>query len=293
MVDGQVMTAPKRRATFAWSRARGPFIGYFTEQWTWTAEVVATDGARRPIALLNTPCPVDAICLYNHAATFAPGRTGDVKVVLDRSGTVTQIVREQRVAIKPGVQVLQGNGAGARWLRANVSAGDRLTLDIRTDPPLADYTQAISGGPIILRGGQFVQDCMCALRDCTLVTNGPKGPVCEDFSTDWKNRHYLWVRMPRTGVGFDRERRTLIVAVVDGYQRGYSRGMTQEEFAAVLREFGADTAMELDGGGSSTMVLKGQVANQPPDKEGERYVANALLFYWRNATSTQATPTQR
>lgn len=94
----------------------------------------------------------------------------------------------------------------------------------------------------------------------------------------------MWVRMPRTGIGFDAAKKLLVVAVVDGYQAGYSRGITQKEFAMLLHSFGAKTAMEFDGGGSSTMWLEGKVVNRPPDEAGERYVANALLFYYENLT---------
>jgi len=282
MTGGQVLTAPKYRATFAWSRDSGPFIGYFTREWTWLAEVESADGARSPVTLLNMRCPRDQICLFNSFARTVPAREGEVRVLLNQRGLVEQIVRGEALTIKPGKQVLVGSGLGARWLLAQADLGDKLIVRTTTDPPLARFDEAISGGPIILSGGAFVQDCLCALHDCSQTREPEAKLICEDFSTDWKLRHYLGVRMPRTGVGFDRSATTLIVAVVDGYQRGYSRGVTQREFADLFLEFGADTAMELDGGGSSTMVLEGSLVNRPPDQTGERYVANALLLFWRD-----------
>jgi hypothetical protein len=290
LVNGEVMTAPKHRATFAWTNAGEPFIGYFTDQWTWQSEVRTEKGTHTLVTLLNTRCPDDQICTFTAAAHTAPARSKDVKVILDAGGKVLRIVRGESVSISTGVRVLEGVGAGARWLDANATVGSRLTVTTHTDPALSGFRQGISGGPIILRDGAFVQDCLCALRDCS-QTKTPKAQlVCEDFSTDWKLRHYQWVRMPRTGIGFDAAKKTLIVAVVDGYQAGYSRGIRQDDFAELLRSFGASTAMELDGGGSSTMWLEGKIANRPPDAEGERYVANALLFYWNDPTLTP-TPT--
>lgn len=280
IINGRTVTAPKYRATFAWSTEREPFIGYFTRGWTWQAEVVAPNGERRALTLLNNRCAEGLICIFNSFARVVPERAGAVKVVLDADGTVSEIVRGSRVRLAPGEQVLQGVGAAGVWLRENLAIGDEVQINIATDPPLADFRQAISGGPIILRNGQFVQDCLCALDDCSLTDEPDADLLCEDFSTDWKERHYLWVRMPRTGIGFDRAKQTLIVAVADGYQAGYSRGMTQEEFADLLREFGASEAMELDGGGSTTMLLDGEIVNRPSDETGERYVANALLFFW-------------
>ncbi|MCG8346299.1 MAG: phosphodiester glycosidase family protein [Chloroflexales bacterium] len=280
IVNSQVVTAPKYRATFAWSPELGPFIGYFTREWTWVAEVIAPGRKRAPLHLLNTFCPMGSICLFNHYIRYLNASNNDARVVLDATGEVQSIVQGKALKIPRGVQVLQGKGQGAKWLLQHLEVGDTVDIDITTDPLLSTYTQAISGGPIILQDGEFVQDCLCALRDCSEAKE--KGLFCEDFTTDWKQRHYLWVRMPRTGIGFDKERQTLVVAVVDGYQRGYSRGITQEEFADLLREFGAYTAMELDGGGSSTMVLQDEVVNQPSDETGERYVANALLFFWNS-----------
>lgn len=300
IIDGKPVTAPKYRATFAWSKDREPFIGYFTDQWTWQARLLTPDGRHAPVTLLNTiPCPIDQICLFNELARVVPGQAGDTRIVLAPNGRVNDIYRGQRVQVDEDERVLQGTGKWSTWLREHVAAGDRIRIEIATDPPLQDFDHAISGGPIILRDGRFVQDCMCALRDCSLVTTdlpSDPQPLCEDFTTDWKERHYHYVRMPRTGVGFDSERRKLIVAVVDGYQLGYSRGMTQREFAELFRQFGADTAMELDGGGSTTMVLDGTIVNRPSDDTGERYVANALLFHWndpRMQRTATATATRR
>lgn len=293
IIDSRIAMAPKHRATFAWSPEKGPFIGYFTDEWTWQARVVAPNGRHQPIYLLNSTCDPNMICLFNRFARRVPARAGDVKVVLGPLNNVDRIVEEKAVKISPGSQVLQATGLAVRWLLNNVEVGEKLEIEIFTDPPLSQYTQAISGGPIILRDGKFVQDCLCALRDCSETDEEDEDLFCEDFSTDWKLHHYLWVRMPRTGVGFDKERQTLIVAVVDGYQAGYSRGIEQEKFAALLREFGADEAMEFDGGGSTTMVLDQRIVNRPSDDTGERYVANALLFFWDEETQTTAPELRR
>ena len=280
IIDSNVVTAPKHRATFAWSTTGQPFIGYFTDQWTWDASVTAADGAKSGVAQLNTSCSINLVCLYNDFARVVPQRTGDIKVILDAQNQVTKIVRESQVRVITDTQVLQATGTGVQWVVKHIAVGDTLNFAFNTMPLLSNYRQAISGGPIILRDGQYTEDCLCALRDCKGVVPAERGPLCEDFTTDWKQRHYRSVRMPRTGIGYDAAKQTLIVAVVDGYQRGYSRGVTQEEFASLLQEFGASTAMEFDGGGSATMVLKDRIVNRPPDASGERYVSNALLFFW-------------
>lgn len=63
---------------------------------------------------------------------------------------------------------------------------------------------------------------------------------------------------PRVALGLDRRARTLLVVVVDGRQRGYSEGISLEELSEILLEHGAWDAVEMDGGGSSTLVVRGE-----------------------------------
>ena len=85
------------------------------------------------------------------------------------------------------------------------------------------------------------------------------------------------VRHPRTAVGMDRDARILILAVVDGRQRGYSEGVSERELAELMVELGSYNALNLDGGGSSVMILrdatgKARIVNRPSDKRGPRPV---------------------
>lgn len=88
---------------------------------------------------------------------------------------------------------------------------------------------------------------------------------------------------PRTAVGIDGYSNRLILIVIDGRQPLYSEGATLAELADLLIYYGATEAMSLDGGGSSTMVVRGalgvEVMNSPIDgyiPGRERPVANHL-----------------
>lgn len=61
---------------------------------------------------------------------------------------------------------------------------------------------------------------------------------------------------PRTAIGLDKSGRRLILMVVDGRQPGYSQGATLEELVQLLIGAGAHNAMNLDGGGSSTLAVQ-------------------------------------
>lgn len=92
---------------------------------------------------------------------------------------------------------------------------------------------------------------------------------------------------PRTAIGLNRSERLLILVVVDGRQPGYSEGVTLAELAEILIFYEAYDAMNLDGGGSSTLVREGtlggaDLVNNPIDRSlpgWERVVGNHLGIF--------------
>jgi hypothetical protein len=86
---------------------------------------------------------------------------------------------------------------------------------------------------------------------------------------------YPYTRNPRTGVGRTAAGKVLLVTV-DGRQPGYSVGMSFVEFGRLFIRLGASSAMNLDGGGSTEMIVNGKVVNRPSGGK-ERPQPNALL----------------
>ena len=64
------------------------------------------------------------------------------------------------------------------------------------------------------------------------------------------------VRHPRTVVGLDKDGSTLTILTVDGRRAGVSIGMTGPELGEEMKRLGCDTAINLDGGGSTELVLR-------------------------------------
>ncbi len=81
-------------------------------------------------------------------------------------------------------------------------------------------------------------------------------------------------RHPRTAVGFNADE--ILLVTVDGRQKDWSVGMTMVELARLMAELGCTEALNLDGGGSTTAWVDGEVVNRPSDG-GQRRIANALL----------------
>lgn len=112
-----------------------------------------------------------------------------------------------------------------------------VQVAIREDECPADTLHAVAGNALVLRDGAVHPDVEAHAYNST--------------------------PQPRTIVGLDATGATLWLAVVDGRQPGYSEGITLREAALWLREQGVATALNLDGGGSTTLALNGQVRNAP------------------------------
>lgn len=113
-------------------------------------------------------------------------------------------------------------------------------------------------------------------------------------------------RHPRTAAGVSEDGKTLYVLVIDGRQIGHSVGATLPEMAALLIEAGADDAVALDGGGSSSLIGRarfvdaalreqadpdgdGWVTNRPSDGR-YRAIANQVGIRWLEAGKYDAPP---
>ncbi len=108
-------------------------------------------------------------------------------------------------------------------------------------------------------------------------------------------RSFASFRHPRTAVAYDPAASRLWLLVVDGRQGSYSSGMTLGELTATLLATGATEALNLDGGGSSVMVVGGRSLSRPSDEDGERAVRNALAVvrddaYCRAASDVGGNP---
>jgi hypothetical protein len=193
-----------------------------------------------------------------------------VEAVLDRHGTVLQLLDSRGGTIPAGGQVIEGIGTGAAWLRAHATPGTRLRLhESLTDQdgeavPLTPRTDIVGGGPYLVRNGRVHVDA---------YTEGFEHPGDPGF-------FYAFgiARNPRTMAGVTSDGDLLLVTV-DGRQPGYSVGLSFAEEGRLMRALGAAQALNLDGGGSTTMALDGTVLGRPSDATGERPIGDAILIF--------------
>lgn len=99
---------------------------------------------------------------------------------------------------------------------------------------------------------------------------------------------------PRTVFGLTADRRTLVLLVVDGRQPGWSLGADSGDLCDMLRSEGVTDAVDMDGGGSTTLVVfdestgKPRTLNRPSDKVGRRNALNVGIFFKNGKCSTDA-----
>lgn len=109
-------------------------------------------------------------------------------------------------------------------------------------------------------------------KKLNIIGLDPRGAMLKngvEYNT-WNEAH------PRTAFGYTKNRDKAYILVIDGRQANYSVGVTTGHIAAIMKALGAHTALNLDGGGSSAMILNGVTVNKPSDNP-QRPVANGLV----------------
>lgn len=137
------------------------------------------------------------------------------------------------------------------WSDDSIRVGGWTVSEIAPDPA----AQIVAGFPLLLEGGEVAGDLEVGDRP--------------EFAAE---------RHPRTAVGYDSTRVRLWLVVVDGRREGVSEGMTLPELTGLLRALGVGDAINLDGGGSSVMVIRGEAVSRLATPAGERSVVNALVL---------------
>lgn len=121
-------------------------------------------------------------------------------------------------------------------------------------------------------------------------TLGGNPVLVKDGEIAWNNlrgvHSPLFKPNPRTGVGLRKDGKIMFVTV-DGRRPRYSRGISMIGFAKLMRSLGAEWALNLDGGGSTTMVVRGKVANRPSDGY-PRAVGSSLMLVRKGAGTRTA-----
>lgn len=163
---------------------------------------------------------------------------------------VVELAEYERGFIPDGHVVLSAHGEKVSHLKV-LAEGD----SVRITHGLLQGQNAIYEQPALV---EFIGGSKVFLHDGEIDGN-------------WPERH------PRSALGFNSDTTKVFLFTVDGRQES-SVGMSLTEMAEVMKYFGAHYAINLDGGGSTTLVANNRVLNSPSDPTGQRKVSNAVLL---------------
>ena len=224
---------------------------------------ITAGGVKYQITGINQGRDPEAVVLYTPAWGDRTG-TGNDGVELIVAGSVVKEIKPGNADIPQDGFVISLNGAPAQFINDNVKVGDKIDMHIKVVPYTsspASIRHMISGGPRLVKEG------------IVYVSKNE-----EKFKSD-----IALGRAARTAVGITKDGKLLLVTV-DGLPRDKSArddrssiGVTLEELAELMINLGAVEAMNLDGGGSTTMWIDGKVVNKPVTGS-EQYVSNALVI---------------
>lgn len=227
---------------------------------------------------VNISRATDKIILYNsyqHLTTQTNTWGTEVRIKILDSLTIDHAIhcevieKESNIgnmAITAGSMILSGHGQGKVYLDSTLHVGDTVQLNLTTMPGVGSLYSLVGGGPRLLTDGKIPASFI----------------GMESFDVSFTDSQH-----PRSAVGFTRDSSIVYLVAVDGRQPGLSDGMTLTELAKLMLSLGCYQATNLDGGGSTAMVIRDSIVNSPSDPT-ERSVANALIAVYQASSAELA-----
>lgn len=245
-MDGKIISTPGIARTALGIMTDGSII---IDKVDYGGSIRLPDGKTVAITGVNCERGPNDLILYNSYFNNST-ETNEFGIEYVITGGKVAAINPNNSSLMPDSQVLSAHGTTAEAL-SKLKVGDKITIEQSLGTAWDKAVYAIGAGPMLVKNnGVFLTTTL------------------EEFGSDVAGG-----RAPRTAVGVDKNGHILLV-VVDGRQN-HSIGMTLKEMASFMQELGAVNAMNFDGGGSSEMVVSGDVVNIPSDGR-ERRVGDAL-----------------
>ncbi|MEK6321568.1 MAG: phosphodiester glycosidase family protein [Acidobacteriota bacterium] len=270
VLDGKLISEPiDGRAAFGLikkSRGTQLIFGHLK----FSGDLGSVGGRRSTISGINRPRGADELIVYTpefHRTTLT---TPDgVELIARRNKVIRVRDGEGSSAIPLDGFVISACGRAREWVLANLRIGSLVRLDSKLVPLESDPTGSWKQASFIAGGGPQL------IKEGSVVITFEEEKIAAKFVSD---------RHPRTAIARLKDG-NMLIATVDGRQPGTSVGMSLFELASLLLEFGGLDGINLDGGGSTTMVVNGKLVNNPSDPPGERPVSDAMLILPRGLQS--------
>lgn len=263
-IDGKLLSEPDRgRATVGFFAADGTTRSVFGRL-SFRGHIRIGDGKTLPLDGINRSRKRSEIILFTpefHRTTLTS--PGGAEIIVE-NGRITEVrYGAGSSVIPPDGMVLSIGSDRIEGIRSQVRPGAPVEVDTNVIPLLPDpegeWNRAediIGAGPLLLWNGKRLEE-----------------PEKESIS-----KVFFLARHPRTAMGVKSDG-TLLFVTVDGRQPEVSVGMSLPELTDLMLELGCVSAINLDGGGSTTMVINGRVVNHPSSITGPRSNADAILLF--------------
>ena len=223
-----------------------------------------------PIAGVNTTRARGKLMLYTaryHADTdTAPN--GTEWVLTGRPPHVAEVRRDVgHTPIPPNGSVLSYGGIDLPAALRTLQPGVAVDVEVSWKTLNGVSTSTLDAADHVITGAGLLR---------------LNGQIPGNWETDesLSPEKFLEMRHPRTLIGVD-ARGAIWLAAIDGRQPGYSLGMTFADLERLCDRLHLTDALNLDGGGSTTMVVRDVIVNRPSDPAGPRRVSDAILVRTR------------
>jgi hypothetical protein len=225
---------------------------------------IGVNSLKHDVQGLNRQVALDELVLFTpefHRTTLT-GPEG-IEVIVKRGRVAAIRDMKGSSEIPSDGYVIAANGKSRDWVKEHFHLGSRVNYSWRLNSIEPGDDQKWQRALTVLGAGpQLIKDGKVA------ITN-----VQEKISDAFVNDGH-----PRTAIAKLASGKLLLVTV-DGRQPSESIGMSLTMLVDLLLELGAVEAMNLDGGGSTTMVVHNKIVNKPSDQTGERPVSDAILVF--------------
>ncbi|WIV12069.1 phosphodiester glycosidase family protein [Proteiniborus sp. MB09-C3] len=258
VIDGGIMVSSpydtwnQGLPVFAVDNYKNPSISF----WDWSIKVIAQNGAALNVKAMNKESKLhEDIIIYDknwNSQSLGNKVFNDLIEVVVVNDYVSEIrVGQPPISFPQDGYIITGRGSVANQLSNNFHVGERVSLEYHTSPDYNSIVAAIGGGSPLLK-------------------DGARTP----FKINIQGDH------PRTAIGITRDKREIIMATIDGRDTSY-KGVSQETMADIMLTLGAYDAINLDGGGSTTMAIKPAGTDDPvivnrPSEGSQRKVTNGI-----------------
>ncbi|MGL6131674.1 MAG: phosphodiester glycosidase family protein, partial [Fusobacteriaceae bacterium] len=209
---------------------------------------------------------------------------GEIGLTVSDNGKISEIIKNGLLKIPEDSFVIKANGDYANVFLEKFRLGDSIEVDYKvtsekSEIKLEKGIYMVNGGPTLVFDGIILNDYSKEGWNKSTKHSEIDFDKRDIMRKDRNGFYYNWVikRHARTAVGITKKNKFIAVVVYGGENHEFV-GASIDEMAKIMKSLGVEKALNLDGGGSSEMIIEGEITGKPSDETGERKVGDAIIF---------------